>query len=103
MTEPSAVATPLLALAATLTDLEDWGALEEATGPEMQTSGRELWVDGEQSAGIWRCTPGPSRWDFVDVAEFIHVLDGTMTVTPDGGPATAVKAGDLVAFPRGWA
>ncbi|MDX6717664.1 MAG: uncharacterized protein QOH30_4222 [Baekduia sp.] len=101
--DPSALATPLLALAATLTDLEDWGALEEAIGPEMHTSGVELWSDGAQSAGVWRCTPGPSRWDFTDVAEFIHVLEGSMTVTRDGGEATAAKAGDVVVFPKGWA
>jgi uncharacterized cupin superfamily protein len=21
-----------------------------------------MWVDGEKSAGIWQCTPGPSYW-----------------------------------------
>ena len=28
----------------------------------MATSGVELWVDGESSAGIWECAPGPSYW-----------------------------------------
>ncbi len=83
-------------------DLEDWGPLKEATGPEMLTSGRELWSDGDQSAGIWRCTAGPSRWNFETVAEFIHVLEGSMTVTADGDQPVKAAAGDLVVFPRGW-
>lgn len=83
-------------------ELEDWGPLAEATGRAMRTSGIEMWSDGDQSAGIWRCTPGPSRWSFDTVAEFIHVLDGSMTVTPDGGEPVEVGAGDLAVFPRGW-
>ena len=82
--------------------LEDWGLLDEATGQEMRTSGSELWSDGDQSAGIWRCTPGPSRWSFETVAEFIHVLDGSMTVTADGAEPVKVGAGDLAVFPKGW-
>jgi uncharacterized cupin superfamily protein len=82
--------------------LEDWGTLDEATGAEMRTSGIEMWSAGEQSAGIWRCTPGPSRWSFETVAEFIHVLDGSMTVTADGAEPVRVGAGDLAVFPRGW-
>ena len=83
--------------------LEDWGLLDEATGQEMRTSGSELWSDGDQSAGIWRCTPGPSRWSFDTVAEFIHVLEGSMTVAADGEDPVTVAAGDLVVVPRGWA
>ena len=82
--------------------LEDWGPLKEATGAEMRTSGVEMWSDGEQSAGIWRCTTGPSRWNFDTVAEFIHVLDGSMTVTADGSDPVRIGAGDLAVFPRGW-
>ena len=37
----TAVTTPHLPNAAGV-DLEDWGALEEATGPAMQTRGRTL-------------------------------------------------------------
>ena len=41
-------------------ELEDWGPLPEATGQPMATHGTEMWVDGDKSAGIWQCTPGPS-------------------------------------------
>jgi uncharacterized cupin superfamily protein len=55
------VNTEILAKAADV-ELEDWGPLAEATGDPMTTHGLEMWVDGEKSAGIWQCTPGPSYW-----------------------------------------
>ena len=56
-------ATPFLAAAADA-KLEDWGPLDEALrGEPMQTSGTTLWTgEGDQEAGVWECTPGPSRW-----------------------------------------
>ncbi len=83
-------------------ELEDWGPLEEATGEPMATSGVELWVDGESSAGIWECAPGPSYWT-LETHEVIHLVAGRMTVTPDGGEPTDIAAGDAAVFPRGWA
>jgi uncharacterized cupin superfamily protein len=92
--------TPHIAAAAE-TELEDWGPLDEATGAEMTTSGLEVWVDGEQSGGIWQCTPGPSHWT-LETHEVIHLVAGRMTVTPDGGDPTELAAGDMAVFPRGW-
>lgn len=94
------VLTPFLS-GATTADLEDWGPLEEATGEPMSTSGVELWVDGDSSAGIWECTPGPSRWR-LQTHEVIHLVAGRMTVTPDGGEPAEIAAGDVAVFPRGW-
>jgi len=95
------VAAPFLAQAATMTELEDWGALEEATGPEMQTSGFTLWEDGEASSGVWVCSPGPSFWK-LETNEFVHIIGGSMTVTPQGGESVTLKEGDTMMFPRGW-
>jgi len=54
-------ATPFLAAAADA-KLEDWGPLDEATGEPMHTSGTTVWSgEGAQEAGVWECTPGPSR------------------------------------------
>jgi uncharacterized protein len=98
-----AMPAPILRDAASRTDLDDWGPLEEATGAEMQTSGLSLWEDGAGAeSGIWECTPGPSRWE-LETNEFVHVLAGAMTVTADGGEPMEVKAGDTVLFPKGWA
>ena len=82
-------------------ELEDWGPLEEATGPEMTTRGVDLWVDGPLSGGIWECTPGPSYW-VQDEHEVIHLVAGRMTVTRDGGEPTELGAGDMAVFPKGW-
>ena len=95
------VLTPYLAGAATA-ELEDWGPLEEATGPAMATWGLELWAEGDCSAGIWACEAGPSYW-VQDEHEVIHVVAGRMTVTPDGGEPTEISAGDVAVFPKGWA
>ena len=94
-------ATPYLAAAATA-ELEDWGPLEEATGEEMATSGLTLWKDGDQEVGVWECTPGPSYWK-LETHEFVQILAGRMTVTPDGGAPTEIGPGDVAVFPRGWA
>jgi uncharacterized protein len=93
-------ATPFLAAAHDAV-LEDWGALPEAIGEPMQTSGFTLWADGDQEAGVWECTPGPSRWN-LESNEFVHILSGRMTVTPDGGETTEIGPGDTAVFPRGW-
>jgi uncharacterized cupin superfamily protein len=88
-------ATPFLASAADA-KLEDWGPLDEATGDPMHTSGTTLWTgEGDQEAGVWECTAGPSRWS-LENNEFVHILSGRMTVTPDGGePADSQDASVL--------
>ena len=100
MTDTTA-ATPFLAAAAAATDLEDWGPLAEATGEPMQTTGKTLWADGDQEAGVWECTPGPSHWT-LETNEAVYILSGRMTVTPDGGQPQDIGPGDAAVFPRGW-
>jgi uncharacterized protein len=92
--------TPFLASAPTA-ELEDWGPLAEATGEEMTTSGLTLWQDGDQEIGVWECTPGPSRWK-LETHEFVQIVAGRMTVTPDGGDPIEVSAGNVAVFPLGW-
>jgi uncharacterized cupin superfamily protein len=100
----AAAGTPHLHAVAAGSELEDWGALEEASDPEipMQTSGLTLWNDSEQEVGIWECTAGPSYWK-LDTHEEIYIISGRMTVTLDGAEPLEVGAGDAVVFPRGWA
>ena len=92
--------TPYLAAAATA-ELEDWGPLEEATGEPMQTRGSTLWQDGDDEVGVWECTAGPSHWT-LETHEFVHIVSGRMTVTPDGGQPQQVGPDDVAVFPRGW-
>jgi uncharacterized cupin superfamily protein len=104
-TEVPFIDTTVLAAAATA-ELEDWGPLEEATSEEvpMQTHGLTMWTgpeDSGQSTGIWQCTAGPSYW-VQEENEFIYILSGSLTVTPDGGKPATFGAGDSAMFPRGW-
>ena len=97
--------TTVLAAAATA-ELEDWGLLEEATSEDkpMQVHGLTLWTgpeDSGQETGIWQCSAGPSYW-VQEENEFIYVLSGSLTVTPDGGKPATFGAGDCAMFPRGW-
>ncbi|HUZ20538.1 MAG TPA: cupin domain-containing protein [Acidimicrobiales bacterium] len=101
MTETHAPSTPFFPAAAEARDLEDWGPLAEATGPEMHTSGITIWQDGDDEAGIWECTPGPSRW-LLETNELVHIVKGRMTVTVDGGEAVELGPGDTAVFPKGW-
>jgi uncharacterized cupin superfamily protein len=98
MTTPTV--TPIIAQAADA-ELEDWGPLPEATGAPMATSGVELWVEGDASAGIWECAAGPSRWT-LETNEVIYLVAGRMTVTPDGGEPLVIGVGDMAVFPTGW-
>jgi hypothetical protein len=95
--------TPHIHDARTVAELEDWGPLDEATGPEMTTSGITLWTgEGDQEVGIWECTPGPSRW-VLQTQEFVQIVAGRMTVTMDGGEPVALAPVDSAVFPKGWA
>jgi uncharacterized protein len=104
-TEVPFIDTTVLSAAATA-ELEDWGPLEEATSEDtpMQTHGLTMWTgpeDSGQSTGIWQCTAGPSYW-VQEENEFIYILSGSLTVTPDGGKPATFGAGDSAMFPRGW-
>jgi hypothetical protein len=104
-TEVPFIDTTVLSAAATA-ELEDWGLLEEATSDEvpMQVHGLTMWTGPEgsgQETGIWQCTAGPSYW-VQEENEFIYLLSGSLTVTPDGGKPVSFGAGDSAMFPRGW-
>jgi uncharacterized cupin superfamily protein len=101
MDATTGLATPFLAGAKDVRELEDWGPLAEATGPSMATSGLTLWKEGDQESGIWECSPGPSRW-LLETHEFVHILSGRMTVTRDGAESIVMGPGDTAIFAKGW-
>ena len=57
-------------------------------------------ADGKVSSGIWDCTAGRFRWNF-GWDEFIHVLEGQVTISQTGGPTITLQAGDMAHFPLG--
>lgn len=92
--------TPLIDVSTVV--LDDTGPLPEAVDSDMATHGAVLWSEGDGAeAGVWRCTPGNSRWT-LETHEFIYVVSGRMTVTRDGGEAVEVSAGSTAFFEKGW-
>jgi hypothetical protein len=49
---------------------------------------------------IWNCEPSTFPWTYGE-QETCLLLEGEVTVTPDGGASVDFKAGDLVVFPAG--
>ena len=68
---------------------------------DLQASGAVLWIsaDRKQCNGIWECTAGTFNWTHTD--ETATLLAGRVTVTPEGGEAIELSAGDLAFFPEG--
>ena len=49
---------------------------------------------------IWEKEPSEFPWHY-DERERCYFLEGEVVVTPQGGPAVEIKAGDFVTFPEG--
>jgi hypothetical protein len=49
---------------------------------------------------IWGCEISTFHWSY-DQRETCLILEGKVTVTPDGGEPVRFGAGDLVVFPQG--
>ena len=49
---------------------------------------------------IWTCEVSEFAWTY-DSKETCYLLEGEVSVTPDGGKGVTIKAGDLVVFPAG--
>ena len=52
------------------------------------------------SSGLWECTAGKFQWVFA-WDEFVHVLQGEVTITEEGGETYTLGAGDCAHFPLG--
>lgn len=49
---------------------------------------------------IWGCEISTFPWTY-DANETCYILEGSVTVTPNGGEPVTVGAGDMVTFPVG--
>lgn len=49
---------------------------------------------------VWSCEASSFPWTY-DCAETCYLLEGEVTVTPEGGEPVEIRAGDLVTFPSG--
>ncbi len=49
---------------------------------------------------VWEKEVSRFPWTY-DTDEVCYILEGEVTVTPDGGEPVTIRAGDLVRFPAG--
>lgn len=57
-------------------------------------------ADRKVSSGLWDCSAGRFQWTF-GWDEFVHILEGEVTIAQQGGPTVTLKPGDAAHFPVG--
>jgi len=67
--------------------------IHEPGGNELESMGVFEWP-------IWEKEISQFPWTY-ESQETCYVLEGEVVVTPDGGQAVIIKAGDLAIFPSG--
>ena len=72
-------------------DLDGWTKIEGH--PTMKTWVEYTSEDGSMISGWWSATPGTYHATYA-APEFVHMIDGQITITPDGGQSVTVAAGD---------
>jgi uncharacterized cupin superfamily protein len=73
------------------TDLDGWKKIEG--NPTMKTWIEYTADDGSSISGWWGATPGTYRATYA-APEFVHMIEGEIVITPDGGKPVTVKSGD---------
>ncbi len=81
----------------------------EPIDPSILVSGTpvqrgHLYLDAKElglTAGVWDCTPFTEKESPYSVNEFMHVLEGSITIVEQGGKATTIKAGESFIIPKG--
>lgn len=81
------------------TDLDGWKVVSGS--PTMKTWILHKATDGTMISGYWEATPGTYHTTY-DKYEFVHVIAGRVTITPDGGEPIEFKAGDAFAVEAGF-
>ena len=71
------------------TDLDGWKKVE---GEPTMTTWIEYSTD-EALCGSWEATEGTYHATYTSF-EFVHLIEGKIIITPDGGESYTVKAGD---------
>jgi uncharacterized cupin superfamily protein len=72
-------------------DLEGWKVV--AGSPTMKTWVQHTSADGSMISGTWTATPGTYHATY-DGYEFVHLIQGRIKITPDGGEPVVVGPGD---------
>ncbi len=71
--------------------LDGW--VVTAGNPQMKTWALHTSNDGTMVSGIWECTRGSLHATYT-AYEYVVLIAGRITITPDGGVPVTVSAGD---------
>lgn len=74
-----------------VTDLDGWVKTEGT--PSMRTWVQHTSADGSVISGTWEATVGAWHASY-KFYEFVHLIEGQITITPDGGEAVTLRPGD---------
>ena len=72
------------------------------TAPPVQSG--HLYYNDEAlglMSGVWHCTPFVGKMGAYGVDEFMHVLEGSVTIETEDGTETTISAGESFVIPRG--
>jgi uncharacterized cupin superfamily protein len=80
-------------------DLDGWVKVEG--NPHMKTWVQHTSADGSMISGFWEATPGTYHATYSEY-EFVHMMEGRIVITPDGGTPVTVTAGDAFVIEAGF-
>jgi uncharacterized cupin superfamily protein len=80
-------------------DMEGWVKVEG--NPTMKTWVQHTTADGTMMSGTWEATPGTWHATFTEY-EFVHLIEGRITITEDGGEPVTVGPGDAFVVEAGF-
>jgi hypothetical protein len=80
-------------------DLDGWKVVDGH--PTMKTWIMRTSNDGVMISGIWTATPGTYHATYSEY-EFVHLIEGSITITPDGGIPTYMGPGDAFVVEAGF-
>lgn len=83
-----------------VTDLDGWVKVEGH--PTMKTWVQHTSLDGSVISGTWEATVGTWHATY-KLYEFVHLIDGQITITPDGGSPVTLRPGDGFVVEPGFA
>ena len=81
------------------TDLDGWVKTEGT--PAMKTWVQHTSADGSVISGTWEATPGSWHASY-KFYEFVHLIEGRITITPDGGAPVTLTPGDAFVVEPGF-
>ena len=81
------------------TDLDGWVKTEGS--PSMKTWVQHTSVDGSVISGTWAATPGSWHATY-KFYEFVHLIEGRIVITPDGGAPVTLTPGDAFVVEPGF-